>query len=370
MRVIPLLLAICALPAFGADWPYWRGVNSDGFSPDSGLPATWSPDGENLLWKADFGSRSAPVVFDGRVCMIRLAEPDDPTKWQEQIVCLSEETGEVVWEHRDNVFQTDIPHHRVGWASPVGDPETGILYSHSLSGLVTAFKPDGSILWRRSLDEDIGRFSGFGGRTTFPVLDGDLVIVSFLTAGFGPNFIPRHRYYALDKSTGDTVWLSTPGAAPYDTTYTGAVVRVINGERLLIDGNGDGGVHAMRVGTGEKVWSFPISKRGINSSVAVHGNVVFASHSEENVDGSTAMGRLVALDASQVTDGKPKELWKVEGFTGGYATPALADGILYHVDNSANLVAFDVTNGEELWRENLGIEQRATPVVGDSKLYV
>lgn len=370
MRILPLLLATCALTASAADWPYWRGVNSDGFSPDAGLPSEWSPEGRNLVWKAEFGSRSAPVVFDGRVCMIRLAEPEDPTKWQEQIVCLTSDTGKVVWEHRDNVFQTDIPHHRVGWASPVGDPDTGVLYSHSLSGLVTAFDRDGSILWRRSLDEDVGRFSGFGGRTTFPVLDGDLVIVSFLTAGFGPNFIPRHRYYALDKSTGETVWLSTPGAAPYDTTYTGAVVRVINGERLLIDGNGDGAVHAMRVGTGEKVWSFPISKRGINSSVVVDGDIVFASHSEENVDGSTAMGRLVALDASKVVDGKPTQIWHVEGFTGGYASPVVHDGILYHVDNSANLVAFDVKNGEELWRENLGIAQRASPVVADGKLYV
>jgi hypothetical protein len=88
------------------------------------------------------------------------------------------------------------------------------------------------------------------------------------------------------------------------------------------------------------------------------------------VDESTAMGRLVAYDAKQITDGKPKLLWMVEGFQGGYASPVIHDGILYHVDNSTNLVAFDVTNGEELWREKLGIAQRASPVIGDGKLYV
>jgi len=370
LSVFSLLLCLTAGSLLAADWPAWRGVNDDGVSPDLNLPAEWSPSGDNLLWKAPLGGRSTPIVIQGKVCVIRLAEPEDEKKWQEQVVCVDEKTGKQLWEHRQNVFQTDIPHHRVGWASLVSDPATGLIFSHSISGVVTAYKPDGAIVWQRSLDEQIGRFSGFGGRTVNPLIDGDLVIVSFLTAGFTPNFIPRHRFYALDKNTGETVWLSTPGNAPYDTTYSAPIVRVIDGERLLIAGNGDGGVYAMQVNTGKKVWGFSLSKRGLNTSVTEENGVIFASHSEENVDGSTSMGRLVALDAKQVTDGKPKQLWMVDGFAAGYATPAVKDGILYHVDNSANLVAFDTKNGERLWEENIGIAQKASPVIGDGKLYV
>ncbi len=370
MRKIVFLavLASASLPA--SDWAFWRGVNQDGVSADTGLPSRWSPEGENLVWKAELGSRATPVVAHGQVCIIRLAEPETPAKWQEQIVCLDEKTGKVNWEHRDNVFQTDIPHHRVGWASLVADPATGAVYSHSISGVITGFAKDGKILWRRSLDEEIGRFSGFGGRTTTPILDGDLVVVCFLTAGFGPNFIPRHRFYALDKNTGETVWLSTPGKAPYDTTYSAPIVTVIDGQRLLLAGNGDGGVYAMKVATGEKVWGFSLSKRGLNSSVVERDGVVFASHSEENVDGSTAMGRVVALDATKVAEGEPALKWMVDGFAAGYASPIVHDDILYQVDNSTNLAAFDVHDGEELWREKLGIAQRASPVIADGKLFV
>lgn len=367
-----LLLAAALVPqAVVADsWASWRGVNADGFSADTGLPESWSPDGENLLWRAPYGGRSAPIVVDGRVCMIRLAEPETVERWQEQIACLDADTGELAWEHRYNVFQTDIPHHRVGWASLVGDPETGNVFAHGVEGMVIAFDPDGEILWSRSTSEEIGRISGFGGRTATPVLDGDLLVVSFLSAGWGSTFIPRHRFYALDKRTGETVWLSTPGKAPYDTTYTVPVVRVIDGQRLLITGNGDGGIYAMQVATGLKVWEFPISKRGINSSVVVDGTMVYASHSEENVDESTAMGRLVALDASRIADGRPSLAWSVEGFAAGYASPAIHEGVLYAVDNSANLVAFDGADGTELWKENIGIAQRSSPVIGDGKLYV
>lgn len=370
--LIPLiLLSFVTFGALGAaDWPVWRGVNSDGVSPDAGLPSHWSPEGENLLWKAPVGARSTPIVFGGQVCVIRLAEPEDPKKWQEQIVCLDEETGKLRWEYRYNVFQTDIPHHRIGWASLAADPDTGRIYSHGVEGMLICFERDGKIVWERSMGEEVGRISGFGGRTVTPVLDDDLLMVSFLTAGWGAHFIPRHRFYALDKSTGDTVWVSTPGRAPYDTTYSVPIVRVINGERLLIAGNGDGAIYALRVKTGEKVWGFPLSKRGLNASLVVDGNLVFASHSEENADGTVAMGRLVALDASQVVDGKPREVWRAEGFAAGYASPAIHDGVLYQIDNSANLVAFEAKTGKRLWKQNIGIAQKASPVIGDGKLYV
>ena len=147
-------------------------------------------------------------------------------------------------------------------------------------------------------------------------------------------------------------------------------MRVITSERLLIAGNGDGAIYALQVGTGKKVWGFNLSQRGINSSVVEENGVVFASHSEENADGSTSMGRLVALDGKQLADGKPKQLWMADAFAAGYASPTIQDGILYHVDNSANLVAFDTRNGERLWEENIGIAQRGSPVIGDGKLYV
>ncbi len=365
-----LSLAVSPDSISAATWPSWRGLSADGVSPETGLPSSWTPGGENMLWKAEIGGRSTPIVFDGRVCINTLAEPDDPTKWREWIACYDADTGKQLWEYRYNIFQTDIPHHRVGWANLVGDESTGYVYSHGVEGVVHCFDRHGKVVWSRSFGEEVGRISGFGGRTVNPILDGDLVIVSFLSAGWGSTFIPRHRFYALDKKTGETTWISTPGQAPKDTTYSTPIVREINGQRLFLAGNGDGGVYALKVSTGEKVWAFPMSLRGLNTSIVADGNLVYASHSEENVDGSTAMGRLVCLDASQVSEGKPKQVWMVDGFTGGYASPAVHDGRLYHVDNSANLVAFNAKTGKQLWKHNLGIAQKASPVVADGKIYV
>ena len=56
-----------------------------------------------------------------------------------------------------------------------------------------------------------------------PIVDGDLVIVSAadLELGHGRP-TARHRFVALDKRTGDIVWVSSPGGRPHDTALRGA----------------------------------------------------------------------------------------------------------------------------------------------------
>ena len=43
---------------------------------------------------------------------------------------------------------------------------------------------------------------------------------------------------------------------------------------------------------------------------------------------------------------------------------------LYQIDNGANIAAFDVNSGKQLWLQNLGTIQKASPVLADGKLYV
>ncbi len=54
---------------------------------------------------------------------------------------------------------------------------------------------------------------------------------------------------------------------------------------------GDGGMHAIKAQTGEKVWSFLATKRAINTGVAVSGSTVFVSHGDENTRGRRARSR-------------------------------------------------------------------------------
>ncbi len=360
-------ITVAAATGF-ADWPSWRGAEQTGASREAGLISSWTVDGAGQLWRADFIGRSTPVIFDGRVCAV--GRSGDGVSKRERVSCFDTASGDLIWDHRFNVFHTTIPFNRVGWASPAFDPETGNLYAHGVQGLLLCYGKRGDILWQRSLTEEFGRISGYGGRIHTPVVDGDLVIVSYLNRSWGDHRIPRHRYFAFDKYTGEVVWIATPGGRPLDTTYSTPVVADIDGARLLIAGNADGGIYGMKVTTGEKVWGFALSKRGINASVVVEGTRVYAAHSEENVDG-TVMGRVVCIDATGSGDvTATHELWRYDGCQVGYASPVVHEGRVYAVDNSANLHCLNADNGELMWTHNVGTVGRGSPVWADGKLYV
>ena len=44
-----------------------RGPSRDGLSKETGLIDRWALNGENFLWRAPYGGRSAPIVLGNRV---------------------------------------------------------------------------------------------------------------------------------------------------------------------------------------------------------------------------------------------------------------------------------------------------------------
>jgi hypothetical protein len=239
-----------------------------------------------------------------------------------------------------------------------------------VGGNLIGLNRDGKVLWERSLGEDFGLLMTHGGRTVSPLIDGDLVIVSGVTFQWGQHGRGAHRFMAFDKKSGETVWVSAPGGRPYDTTYAPPIIVTVNGMRLLIQGASDGVIHAIKPQTGEPVWKYEISKRGINTGVVVHGNTAILTHSEENLD-SNEMGMMVAVDAASKGEIKKEQVkWRVYGWQGGFSSPVIDGDRLYQIDNGANLAAFDVNTGKQLWLQNLGTIQRASPVLADGKLYV
>ena len=61
------LLASPPRPVGAAEWPYFRGPQSNNVSAETGLPSRWTRGGENMRWRAEWVGRSTPVVLDGRV---------------------------------------------------------------------------------------------------------------------------------------------------------------------------------------------------------------------------------------------------------------------------------------------------------------
>jgi outer membrane protein assembly factor BamB len=371
-----LMLGVCPLMAV-ADWNHWRGPEQNGISRETNLVDDWSlADNKNVLWVSETGGRAAPIVLNGRV-YLSCRTPDDVTdpvekiNAREQVVCWDAATGEVLWRDVFNVFQTDVPAPRVGWASMVGDTETGWVYLHSVSGIFRCYTPDGEVVWERSMNEEFGQISGYGGRFHTPLIDEDRIIISFLHQNWGDSGgPPRHAYYAFDKHNGQLLWVSAPGGRPQDTTYSSPIVTVIDGVRMLIGGNADGGIYAMQARTGEPLWGFRMSRRGLNAAPVVDGNLVYISHGEDNVD-TVRFGRIQCIDGTGRGDITETHcVWRVDDIKAGYTGLLVKDGILYVMADTGSLHAFDSKTGEPLWVKNLGTVGRGSPVWADGKIYI
>ena len=215
-------------PVDPLDWPGWRGPEQNGISRETGLIDRWDPDGGadgNVLWKnTELAGISSPIVLGGKLYTIVRDQPDTKRE-MEKVVCVDAATGKKLWENKFYVYLSDVPAERVGWSSCVADPTTGRIYALGVCGYFQCIDGDsGRTIWSRSLSEEFGLLSTYGGRTNVPVLHEDKVLISAVTTNWGDFARPAHRFMAFDKNTGEMFWFAGTKLAPEDTTYSTPVV--------------------------------------------------------------------------------------------------------------------------------------------------
>jgi outer membrane protein assembly factor BamB len=360
------------------DWPSWRGPEQNGISREKGIIVEWDPAAEgtvgNVLWRNDeLGGISTPIVMRGRLYTVVRSQPGT-TREGEKVVCVDAATGKKIWESVNNVFLTDSPAERIGWAGCAGDPATGVVYAIGSCGYLKALDGEtGATLWDHSLGEEYGLLTTYGGRLTTPVVFEDLVIVTGVIIGWGDAARPTHRMLAFDKNTGVLVWQNGTRPLPDDTTYSTPVTAVLGGTAALVFGSGDGGVHAWQPRTGKPTWAFDFSLRGLNVSPVIENDRVYTGQSEENADNPATMGSIVCIDGSKSGNiTKTGQIWRMPGMV-GKSSPLLIDGRLYAFDDQAKLYIVDAASGELVGGKPVrlvGTRMRASPVYADGKIYV
>jgi outer membrane protein assembly factor BamB len=377
---------LCALvwPAWAADpfdWPAWRGPEQNNTSRETGLIDSWNPrTGENVLWyRDDLITRSTPIVMNGRVYLLNSVHQFTPRE-AEQVLCLDPQTGETLWAHTFNIYLTEAPGERAAWSNVVGDPETGYVYAMGLCDYFCCLDGEtGKVVWERSLHEEFGALSTYGGRTNSPIIVEDLVIISAIVVNWGDYVRPAHRFMAFDKRTGELVWFNGTRPLPYDTNYSTPFVSVIGGQLAMVFGSGDGAVWALQPRTGQPIWKYQLSgTAGLNVSPIAVGDRVYMAHSEENWDDPQKMGAVLCIDGSKGKNGaditRTGRVWDIKEITAGKSSPILVDGRLWIVDGSGGLWILDPETGKNLMASGrsfkIGTVMNSTPLYADGKVYL
>ena len=376
----PYVVALAALAsmtlsvAAAADWPDWRGPNLDRHAGDQGLVTTFdAKKGTNVLWTSEeISGISTPIIVGGKLYCLTRHAPGTSAE-AEKVVCLDAVTGEKLWENVFNVYLSDVPAERVGWSSVASDPATGSIFAHGVCGVFTCIDAEtGETRWQRSLHEEFGFLSTYGGRTNVPVVFEDVVIASAVVTGWGSTAKPAHRFLGMDVATGEVRWTNGTRELPADTTYSTPSIANFGGAAAIVFGSSDGSIWNLQPRTGKPVWNFRLSPRGVNVSPLVADGVVYAAQAEENLDNAT-MGCATAFSPDGSGDiTESNKLWQVKEVLDGRAMPVMLGDRVYFADNTAKLHMFDKATGKPVGRPQrlLGTIVRASPLVADGKLFV
>ncbi len=397
----PVLAAAALVHAAAAradQWPDWRGPNADRHAAGTGYVDSFDPEkGTNVLWTSEeAGGISTPVILDGKLYTLVRHAAGTPQE-AEKVLCLDAVTGEKLWENVFNVYLSDVPSERVGWSAVVADPASKTVYAHGVCGYFAAIDAEtGKTRWSRSLHEEFGFLSTYGGRTNIPVVFEDLVIASAVVTGWGDTARPAHRFLGLDAKTGEVRWMNGTKELPEDTTYSTPSIANFGGTAALVFGSSDGSVWNFQPRTGKAVWNFKLSRRGLNVPPLVDGTTIYMAQAEENLD-NTTMGSVTAFDGTAVpppAEAKPAApaagaapaappppntdittvavKWQNKGVMDGRAMPVIVGDRIYFIDDGAKVYVFDKKTGEAVGKPQklLGTIVRGSPLVADGKLYV
>ena len=276
-----------------ANWPQWRGVDGQGISAETNLPAQWGPE-QNIAWKTPipgFGQSQA-IIWGNRVFLTTAIEggpaPEGhkaPVHMMEgqpwvhpdsvgidklhamKVMSLDLTTGAVLWEktaYEGPVF--DHRHRRSSYAAPtmVTDGKTVVAY-FGPEGLY-AYDFDGKARWK----VDVGKFPLLGmGTGTSPVLFENLVIIQR-----DENEGKESLLLAYDINTGALAW-KTPRAV--EASWSTPVLVKAGGRTELVT-NGNQLIVSYDPKTGKELWRTKgVESNAIHTPLVGHGLVILTA---------------------------------------------------------------------------------------------
>ena len=329
-----------------AGWPQWRGVRRDGVSEETGLLSEWPEDGPPLLWRFDgLGlGWSSPIIVDGRI-YITGDVGDDLVLWALDL------DGKVLWKTTNGAAWTgSYPGARAAaaWSE-------GRLYHLNAHGRLACLDPEtGEEQWAVNVLERFEAENVTWAISECLLVDGPRIIV---TPGSG-----RALMAALDKSDGETVWITDPIEGER-ASYASPILFSHLGRRIIANCSSRHGF-GVDADTGALLWTVPMSNRyGVNSSTPVYGDgaIYYVTSYAEN-------GRLYRLEA----DGAgiaARHAWTapIDTVTGA---GILVDGVLYDsgYQKAKWWFAFDWETGETRY-EHKDLTTGAA-VYADGRLHV
>jgi outer membrane protein assembly factor BamB len=324
-----------------ADWPWWRGPQRDGVAnPNQDPPTEWGAS-RNVAWKSPIPGRghSSPTVVGGRVY---LATADEEQGTQ-SVLCYDRETGHQLWQsvvHRGGLMRKNEKSTAASGTVACDGESIFINFANNGAVDVTAISLEGTQRWQTKICDYVIH-QGYGAS---PAVYQSLVIASADSHAGGV-------IAALDRKTGAIVWKRD---RPKEPNYTSPIILNVAGrDQLLLTGcNLFSSFDPL---SGKTLWETKGATTECVTSTVTDGERVFCS-------GGYPKNHVAAV----LADGSGKIAWNTNDRV--YVPSLLArDGHLFGVLDAGLAACWKSDTGQKQWKQRLGGEFSASPVlVGDT----
>ncbi len=335
------LLAAVSMAA--SDWLQFRGPQGNGVADETRL--AWKVDATNaIVWTVNLPGRgvSSPIVVGERVFVTaaRGARQD-----QLHVLCLNATDGSVRWERIFWATGRTMCAEKTSVAGPTPASDGERVYALFSSNDLFCLDLDGNLIWLRGVTRDYPNVSNsLGMASSLVVADGVLIAqVETDTESYALGF---------DLLTGVNRWrLDRPRMA----NWTSPLQFTSRDGLTLVTLQSGKGVAAIEPATGKVVWNYAGGAATIPSGAAVNGVLYVPSF------GTTAL-------EPEPGQAAPKQLWRAGTMRPGMASPTVAGGRVYVINDAGVLSCGDTATGQRLWQLRLKGPISASPVVVGSIL--
>jgi len=357
------LLLLFAAPAAADNWPFWRGPNNNGISPDARLPIEWS-ETKNIAWKLEMPGKagSTPVIWNDKI-FLTSAEGNDLA-----LLCVRTD-GTLAWKRKvAPAVRLVIKYDEANEASASPSTDGKHVFVFVGSGHCAAFDFEGNEVWKFDVQERYGKFEIQHGVHTTPLLHEDRLFLSLLHSG-------AHWLVAIDKGTGKELWkIERKSDAKGESREAYASPTLWRtGKEACVVVLGCDYATGHRVEDGAEIWRLGDLNPKANYSTALRIISSPVANPELLVVPTARGGIAVGLKPGakgMIQAGGDFEQWRIAKGSPDVPSPLVYNGLVYLPRENGVLICMDASSAKIHYQERLHADRyRASPVLADGKLY-
>ena len=326
------------------NYPSFRGQDSRGIAGGSGYSTEWNgEEGKNIEWKTEIPKpgQSSPAIWGNKIF---LTGAEDKLC---EVYCIDKESGKILWTGS----ASNIPGEPE--VSPETDQDAGLAASTVAvndkvicavfaNGNLVCFDHSGQLLWSKNigLPENV-----YGYSSSLMIYD-KLLLVQF-------DSNEKISLMGFEDETGELKWETARQGRP---VWSSPVLAYFGGNPQLII-NGNPNVTSYDPVTGKEMWSIECMSGDVAPSVAVNSTMAYAV---------TDYAKLAAIKAGMA----PSIVWEDNTFTPDVSSPVATDKFVFVATGTGDIACYNSEKGDTLWTHYFTDQFYASPIIADGMVYL